>query len=348
MPVINTALTLKDLPAPPPRKTGWPWTEQSEPLPERMPDGSEWPLISIVTPSYNYGQFIEETIRSVLLQGYPNLEYIIIDGGSSDDTVETIRKYEKYLAYWVSEPDEGQTDAINKGYQHCTGDIFAWLNADDAYINLTCLKNVSEFYKQGYQLIVGECLNVDLNDIPVQIINYFNGYSKPQNFSQYLKFWSFVALPQPAVFISRDFTNKSFPLDINLHSRMDYQLFLRVLSQNPKSTWVKQTWVKFKYHGENKTMKSDDTSAYSELYEVSLSEAQKHYSFWSRVIFQVAAKDYLTIQSLIVIEPEPTLRHILKELVFRPTLMRWSLFWKVFIKAVVGQNRYLALKRLAN
>jgi glycosyltransferase involved in cell wall biosynthesis len=65
-----------------------------------MPDGSEWPLISIVTPSYNYGQFIEETIRSVLLQGYPNLEYIIIDGGSSDDTVETIRKYEKYLTYW--------------------------------------------------------------------------------------------------------------------------------------------------------------------------------------------------------------------------------------------------------
>lgn len=347
MPLINTALTLKDLPPPPPNKIGWPWTEQSEPLPERMPDGSEWPLISIITPSYNYGQFIEETIRSVLLQGYPNLEYIIIDGGSSDHTVETIRKYEKYLAYCVSEPDEGQTDAINKGYQHCTGDIFAWLNSDDAYINSTCFKNVIDFYKKGYQLIVGECLNVDSNDMPVQILEYFNGYSKPQNFSQYLKFWSFVALPQPAVFISKEFTDKSFPLDINLHTRMDYQLFLRVLSQNPKSTWVKQTWVKFKYHGENKTMKSD-TRAYLELYEVSLSEAQKHYSVWNRVIFQFAAKDYLTIQSLIAIEPEPKPIYILKKLVFRPTLIRWSLFWKFFIKAVVGKNRYLALKRLAN
>lgn len=114
MPIVKTALTVKDLPPPPPDKTGWPWTEQTEPLPELMPDGSsEWPLISIVTPSYNQGDFIEETIRSVLLQGYPNLEYIIIDGGSTDNSIEIIQKYKPFLAYWISEP--GGTPVI------CTG-----------------------------------------------------------------------------------------------------------------------------------------------------------------------------------------------------------------------------------
>ena len=128
---INTTLTLKDLPLPPPEKLEWPWTEQSEPLSERIPDNSEWPRISIVTPSYNQGQFIEETIRSVLLQGYPNLEYIIIDGGSTDNSVEIIRKYEPWLTYWVSQPDKGQTDAIQKGFNLSTGVVWNWLNSDD-------------------------------------------------------------------------------------------------------------------------------------------------------------------------------------------------------------------------
>ena len=134
MALINTALTLQDLPAPPEGKTGWPWTEQTEVLPDKMPDGSDWPRISIVTPNYNYGHFIEETIRSILLQGYPNLEYIIIDGASTDNSIEIIKKYEKWVSYWVSEKDTGQSNAINKGLERCTGEFFNWINSDDSPI----------------------------------------------------------------------------------------------------------------------------------------------------------------------------------------------------------------------
>lgn len=133
MPQMKKVLTLNDLPVPPPGKIGWPWTEQSEPVGSQMPCGSEYPCISIVTPSYNQGEFIEETIRSVLLQGYPNLEYIIIDGGSTDNTVEIIKKYEDFLAFWVSEKDEGQSHGINKGFHRATGDLVGWQNSDDFY-----------------------------------------------------------------------------------------------------------------------------------------------------------------------------------------------------------------------
>jgi len=125
--------TLKELPPPPKGKTGWPWTQDCQQLPDAMPDGKAWPKISIVTPSYNQSSFLEETIRSVLLQGYPELEYIVIDGGSTDNSKEIIKKYEKWLAYWVSEKDKGQSDAINKGFKHASGEIYAWLNSDDTY-----------------------------------------------------------------------------------------------------------------------------------------------------------------------------------------------------------------------
>jgi glycosyltransferase involved in cell wall biosynthesis len=102
-----------------------------------MPSGQPWPKISIVTPSYNQGQYIEETIRSVIMQGYPNLEYIVIDGGSTDNTVDIIKKYDKDIAYWISEKDRGQTHALNKGFERATGDILAYINSDDVYMPYT-------------------------------------------------------------------------------------------------------------------------------------------------------------------------------------------------------------------
>ncbi len=125
--------SLAKLPPPSAGKTGWPWTEETVPLPEIMADGSLCPRVSVVTPCYNHGQFLEETIRSVLLQGYPNLEYIIIDGGSTDNSVEIIKKYEPWLAYWISEKDRGQSHAINKGFARATGELVGWMNSDDIY-----------------------------------------------------------------------------------------------------------------------------------------------------------------------------------------------------------------------
>lgn len=147
--------TLKELPSPPAGKTGWPWTVQTEPLPMRMWDGSEWPRISIVTPNYNYGYFLEETIRTVLLQGYPNLEYIVIDGGSTDNSIDIIKKYEPWLAYWASEKDRGQAHAINKGLEKATGSIAAYLNSDDLYL-VGALQHIAQAYlKTKFDILVG-------------------------------------------------------------------------------------------------------------------------------------------------------------------------------------------------
>ena len=125
--------TLKELPAPPSGKRGWPWTEETPQLADTTPDGSAWPRISMVTPSYNQGRFIEETIRAVLLQGYPNLEYIIVDDNSPDESPEIIRKYESWIKILPGEENRGMSQAINRGFKECTGEIITWISSDDVY-----------------------------------------------------------------------------------------------------------------------------------------------------------------------------------------------------------------------
>lgn len=121
------------LPPPPAGRAGWPWTADKIPSYPAKAD-ADWPKITIVTPSFNQGHFIEETIRSILLQGYPNLEYIIIDGGSTDETLAVIAKYEPWIHYWISEPDSGMYEALNKGFSRSTGDIMGWSPTGDLYL----------------------------------------------------------------------------------------------------------------------------------------------------------------------------------------------------------------------
>jgi glycosyltransferase involved in cell wall biosynthesis len=144
-----------------PAQTGdeWPMTSPSCATAPELSLGLSWPRISIVTPSFNQGDYIEKTIRSVLLQGYPNLEYIIIDGGSTDQTVDIIKKYEKWIDFWVSEKDQGQSHAINKGMAKTSGELLGWLNSDDFYLPGALFKfaisyledtSVGAIYGQGH------------------------------------------------------------------------------------------------------------------------------------------------------------------------------------------------------
>lgn len=147
------------LPPPPPGLTGWPW--DCAPEPPGSFDASSAPRITLITPSFNQGAFIEETIRSVLLQGYPNLEYIIIDGGSTDATVAIIQKYAPWLSYWTSERDRGQSDAINKGLVRATGEWTNWLNSDD-FLQPGALRRLVQAAGPGEtaRIVAGSTVNI--------------------------------------------------------------------------------------------------------------------------------------------------------------------------------------------
>ncbi|SFV32723.1 glycosyltransferase family 2 protein [Hyphomicrobium facile] len=147
--------SLVDLPDPPSGKTGWPWTVESPRLSDAMPDGRPWPQISIVTPSFNQGQYLEETIRSVLLQGYPDLQYVIMDGGSTDNSVEIIRKYSHWLNHWESKKDQGQAHAINKGLALLSGEVGTYLNSDDLLLRRSLGYVGNTFRRYEWDILLG-------------------------------------------------------------------------------------------------------------------------------------------------------------------------------------------------
>ena len=153
--------SLAALPPPAHGRTGWPWTEESLGLPEQNPAGKPWPRLTVVTPSFNHGRFIEETIRSILLQGYPNLEYFIFDGGSSDQTVQIIEKYASWVDFWVSEPDRGQSAAINRGLRMGSGALATWINSDDMLSKNALSRHFSAHEFSPGVLYVGDCTNID-------------------------------------------------------------------------------------------------------------------------------------------------------------------------------------------
>jgi glycosyltransferase involved in cell wall biosynthesis len=213
---------LGELPSPPYGNSSQSWTHESHRLPDTMSDGSPWPKISVVTPSFNQGQFIEETIRSVLLQGYPNLEYIVIDGCSTDNTLEIIKKYEPWLAYWVSEPDRGQSHAINKGIQRATGNILLWLNSDDICLpDAFCIVTQAFHADTSLRLVIGQAYQIDhqgqvISELRSQFTTWDEMVTNPRN-----------SVRQISTFFSRSLFDELGLIDESLHIAMDTELLVR-------------------------------------------------------------------------------------------------------------------------
>ncbi len=217
------ASSITELPAPDQQRTGWPWSEETPSFPPYRQDGTAWPRISIVTPSFNQGEFIEETIRSVLLQGYPDLDFIIIDGGSTDETIRIIKKYEQWLTFWVSEKDDGQSDAINKGFARATGEIINWLNSDD-FLAQDALQAIAEAFAgvdEKIGAVVGAGHKLDEN--------YQPSYSP---LSPTINRETLVSLNarllQPACYVRRSAWVKCGPIRNDLHYCMDFAFWLEM------------------------------------------------------------------------------------------------------------------------
>jgi glycosyltransferase involved in cell wall biosynthesis len=180
------------------------------------------PTVTVVTPSYNQADYLEETIRSVLHQDYPHLEYIIVDGGSTDGSVEIIRKYSDKLAWWISEPDQGQTDAINKGFAKANGDILAWLNSDDTYLE-GAISEAVDYLEANPEvgMVYGDAnlINDDGN-----ILGRFP--ARQTDFRKLMR--GFVHIPQQAAFFRAQLWHQVGPLDPTFYFAMDYDLWVRL------------------------------------------------------------------------------------------------------------------------
>jgi len=194
------------------------------------------PKISIVTPSYNQGDFIEETIKSVLSQNYPKLEYIIIDGGSTDNTVEVLKRYDKQINFWISEPDNGQSDAINKGFSRATGDIFYWVNSDD-YLLPNALQTIGSInWGDNLGAVVGTGHKVNL----FNKIVYTPIYYEPITTEKILNWTNNKNFMQPSCFFSKTAWEECGPLNTELHFCMDVDFWIKI-SKKFKFERIKQS-----------------------------------------------------------------------------------------------------------
>jgi glycosyltransferase involved in cell wall biosynthesis len=239
---------------------------------------TDLPLVSIVTPSFNQARFLEATMQSVFSQDYPRIEYSVVDGGSTDGTVEIIKKYEGRLAWWVSEQDKGQTDAINKGFARANGEILAWLNSDDTYepgAVSAAVDYLQEHPEVG--MVYGDCNFINESG---RVIGKFNSAQTDYRLLRQ----GYVHIPQQTMFFRADLWREVGPLDTSFYFAMDYDLWTRIAAGS-EVKYVPQTWANFRLHTTGKTIAADDR-CWPEMIRV-------HYRDGGSFFSMIVAKYYL-------------------------------------------------------
>jgi len=210
------------------------------------------PTVSIITPSFNQARYLESTIQSVLTQDYPRIEYMIVDGGSTDGSVDILKKYADKLAWWVSEKDKGQTDAINKGFARATGGILAWLNSDDTYEPRAvgeAVKYLLDHPEVG--MVYADCNYIGEDG---QVLGKF-----PAAQTDYARLrQGYVHIPQQTMFFRAELWKQVGPLDPSFYFAMDYDLWTRIAAKTEIKYLAGQTWASFRMHASGKSTIADD------------------------------------------------------------------------------------------
>jgi len=234
------------------------------------------PTVSIVTPSFNQARFLEATIQSVLSQDYPRIEFIIVDGGSTDGSVDIIKKYADKLAWWVSEKDRGQTDAINKGFARATGQILAWLNSDDTYEPRAvgqAVKFLLEHREVG--MVYADCNYINEDG---RVIGKFP--AAQTDLARLRR--GYVHIPQQTMFFRAELWSS---LDPSFYFAMDYDLWTRIAFRAELKYLAGQTWANFRIHTSGKTIAADDR-CWPEMIRV-------HYRDGGSFLSPIVAKYYI-------------------------------------------------------
>ncbi len=221
---------------------------------------NHWPKISIVMPSYNQATYIEQAIKSILDQHYPNLELIVMDGGSKDGTIEILKQYSNSLI-WTSQKDNGQAHAINLGLEKATGEILAYLNADD-FLEPGCLEAIAGAFKKHPKAlwVTGRCNNVDQRGVKIRgFVSVYKNVLLEFRSLYLLIIVDFIA--QPATFWHRSLMEEVGRLDESLHYNLDYDLFLKFMKK-ARPSCVRKHLANFRIHNNAKTASSSTTQQY--------------------------------------------------------------------------------------
>lgn len=293
-----------------------------------LPANKSFPKITVITPSYNQGQYIEDTILSIINQDYPNLEYIIIDGGSTDNTVEIIKKYSDRIQYWVSEKDKGQSNAINKGLHKATGDIINWINSDDqlapgalAAIARHFTANPGAALVHGRIEYFGETKNYYSVNLPKKDLE--------------TRYAAHICMPQPGCFFSRQLIDEQGYLDESLHFSMDTDLFLRA-GLNYPIVQIDEVIARFRLHSASKSV-----SAFSKNF---LSDNKK---IFSRVLATLGATKQIEEMISLGLYEEPSYLYKKPAKTFDPRkLVFYFLQHRMFTLYFHGERK--EFKRLFN